>query len=455
MSADEEGLKVKIAKLSFTNTTEVKAGHGNIPFPVQILVNNEKPQFPEECIGLKHAETPDIIANYMSATGVWNTVQNEPELLNKRLSISAHLIQNPKYFFEKPSEAILTPAFETASANKSESDLIKEKRWRFRSSGEKHGILNDLKLYLEEIPGARGITGTIVSITDELFTNALFNAPFGDLNSTLDRTTLVVLDPDMSGQIIVGHTKDRLFVGCLDVFGSLDCNHLLERIYKGFNAGFSNSMNMNKGGAGIGILRMIDLASDIYVIVEKEKKTLVGCSFLLNQSSKKTRMSSKNFHFQNYQIIESPTGSIRVERRGSRALFRMSGDIKKDFLFDQLDLDGVKEVSLDLRLLKQSDPQILRIPLEIFKNTPTIEKVYFEYVPHEILVDASAMIAQSNALGEIGSVFLPFHCSNCKIASSIFFVKSKGPEVESERPTCSKCGGNLEPDGKIKEYIQK
>ncbi len=440
----------KIAGLQFNLINDTANGKNPLPFPVQTLLTDESPTLPEDCISIRKGDSPDKLVHYMTKTGVWNTIQDESEFFKDRLFLSAHLIQNPNLFFVKPTKEILAPTEDLIPGEK----LISERRWKFRSSVQKHEVINDIKSYLMKIPGAKGVAETALIIAEELYTNALFNAPFGDLNSTLDRSTLVVLDPEMAVEIIVGSTENRLFVGCIDSFGTLSCENLLERIYNGFNAGFNKSVNMEMGGAGIGVLRMVDLASDIYAIVERDKRTLIGCGFVLKRSSKKIRQTAKTFHFQSFQNIVSPSGVIRVERRGPVVLLRISGDIKADFPFAEIDLTDTKEIILDLRLLSQVDPQILRIPLEIFKNTPSIEKFNFEYVPHSILTSAIEMVQQSEEMGNLRSIALPFFCTECKTSSIFFFSKCEVQMSGAQEPRCSKCRKVMEPDEDARKLIQ-
>src|ERR1019366_5831967 len=130
-------MKIKIANLDFA-LEEVTNQH-SLPFPIRLLTDNEKPTLPEECISLGKLESADQVAVYMAETGVWNTIQGDPELLDDRLNLSANLIQNPKQFFEEPSMAILGSAGKSKTSSK-----ISERRWRFRSLGEKHGIMEEI-----------------------------------------------------------------------------------------------------------------------------------------------------------------------------------------------------------------------------------------------------------------------------------------------------------------------
>ena len=291
-----------------------------------------------------------------------------------------------------------------------------------------------------------------MSISDELFTNALFNAPFGDLDSTLDRTTLVVLNPEMAAEIIVGNTQDRILIGCIDVFGTLNCENLLERIYKGFSGGIGQALNMETGGAGIGILRMVDLSSDIYVVVEKDKRTLVACSFMLKRSSRKTRETGKNFYFQSFQIIEGSSAKIRVERRGTKVFLRLSGNPGDDFPYAELDINDSDEVVLDLRALDGGGPRKIHGFLELLKNSPSIRKIELEYVPGHWLTE-NLNLWPEGALSRVKSLVAKFHCTSCKVAKDFIFNRDEKLK-NSPAPACPACKGILKPDEKIQKFME-
>jgi len=282
-----------------------------VPFPIQIVTSADPIRMPEDSIRILKGEATDVATANMSQTGVWNSIQDDPEVLSHGLPLSARLIQGPQVFFENPTREILIPQLNDPSSQTN----LSERRWKFRSTAEKNLVMKMVAQFINDIPGAHGVTETILAIADELFTNALFNAPFDDLDSTLDRSTLVVLDAEMSAELIIGHTKDKIFLGCTDAYGTLNCERLIKRIFNGFKDGISSALNMERGGAGIGMLRMVDLSAHIFVLVERNKKTLIGCGFPLNRSPKKIRTAPKNFYFQSYHDVTFKGGKMRVERR--------------------------------------------------------------------------------------------------------------------------------------------
>ncbi|CAM6005643.1 unnamed protein product [Sphagnum balticum] len=137
----------------------------------------------------------------MNETGIWNIVQFSKSDIEQKLRVAGRIIQDPKAFLESP--------------------------------------------------GAKSLEDSILFVADELFTNALYNAPFADKDYSLDRSTMVFLDPALSPEIVISHNSKHLFLGCLDHFGSFDCEEFLKRSSKTTKLSAEDFVKLDVGGAGL------------------------------------------------------------------------------------------------------------------------------------------------------------------------------------------------------------
>jgi len=127
---------------------------------------------------------------------------------------------------------------------------------------------------------------------DEIITNAIFNAPF---SAPVDRQVKDLLLPN--GDFVelgVANSADEVFVMCVDPYGTLKVDEYLRKILNCYKNGVGESINYGAGGAGIGSYIVFDSSSSMIVGVKSKQKTIVGCKFPKNLSSKKRKTSSKN-----------------------------------------------------------------------------------------------------------------------------------------------------------------
>ncbi len=407
----------------------------SISLPLYKVKSDSQPirHLAEECVKVLEGETIPQCLDYMEKTRVWNMVQSDSRQFEDRLLLVARLIHHPESFLKWPSQEVF-------------NSIVVEKKWEFRTSTEKMRVLNSLRNYLGSIAGAKAIVESVVLAADELFTNAIYNAPFVDANYTLDRATVVVLDSEKSAQLLIAHDHERIFLACLDEFGTLNCEALIKTVQNCLKIGVSKSINLDVGGAGIGIFRVVDLSSEFFAVVEKENRTLVGCSFLLGKSSKQIRLSPKSFYFQIFQNIEFNSSKVRLERRGNNLLLRFIGNFTEPWTLDQLDLDGVDEISLDLRQMESSNLNFLAQNLKFFQKLKNLKCVYLEYLKTANLDEALQIIEEVPFSIEIRSLYVPISCPKGHLTKKVPFFRSL-EKIEFDRnfkvPQCPKCNDTM------------
>ena len=253
----------------------------------------------EAIIGIASDADPTQLLDLALNSGLKHVCQFSNLHLERELNTSASMLVSPEGFITHPLSTILSP---TLATDKNEQGL-RQFEMKFSKAAEKQELLAKLDEFLRQHIRADSLIDELKSVVDELFTNAVYNAPFtdhstGDLNE-MDRTDNTVAMPAGNEGVIFAGTLDKqIVVGCTDPFGSLKIEGLLRRILKCYEDGVANSMRMDgKGGAGIGSYMVYNTAASYYVGVEPGISTTVCCSLPTNMSSRKRGQIAKNMHF--------------------------------------------------------------------------------------------------------------------------------------------------------------
>lgn len=175
--------------------------------------------------------------------------------------------------------------------------------YHISSAVEKSSLLNHLKNYISDISKSSTLLDDILNTADELFTNAIYNAPyvtFDNSKSGIDRNfKKAVIEKDKQPYFFAGHDHERVVIGCADHYGSLNIENLLMRIKRCYEDNLSNVINYGTGGAGIGAYLIFESSCSLYLSVKKGERTTICCSFPYMMSSNKRSRIPKNLHIFN------------------------------------------------------------------------------------------------------------------------------------------------------------
>lgn len=210
---------------------------------------------------------------------------------------SALMLKTPQLFLDYPIGAILSPDNVTAETNRELTKL----HICFRRTTEKLPSLEHFRELLTQSGRTESLIADAVLVADELFTNAIFNAPFVDLqtghNPGIDRTDeTVAIGKGYTGELLAGFDDDRLVIACRDPYGSLNVNQLLVRIRDCCMKGISANMRIGSGGAGIGSFMVFNASSSFYVGVQGGKCTVVAAAIHWKWNTRKRSEAAKNLH---------------------------------------------------------------------------------------------------------------------------------------------------------------
>lgn len=213
------------------------------------------------------------------------------------LNVAALMQSNLDVFTANPIASILYPDFVSMKVDKENTIYESE----FSKARQKAGILNGIESILRKKSVSSSIIADVVIIADELCTNAVYNAPFVDLENTLPGASRDNQDVQMHdgrcAKVFLGTDGHRLVIGCFDLYGSLNLEKLFKRIKKCYDRGVAESMNMSGGGAGIGSFMVYNAAASYFAVVEEKRKTMICCALPVKMSNRARLELPKNMHF--------------------------------------------------------------------------------------------------------------------------------------------------------------
>ncbi len=242
-------------------------------------------------------QSPLQVLEFALSPGVNHVCQSENPFSGTD-TLTAELMQkDPRAFLNSPVTSILTPL----DVNKVSEDASLTWKRNFSKAKEKKLALQDLKTEMLKHKVNNSTATDILLIADELFTNAVFNAPFAA--DTMRSPKVSRSDNSISmksgdhGTLFMACNEERIILGCRDPYGQLRIENLLERIRDCYKDGVAKKMNFGDGGAGIGSFMIFDSVSNYYAVVEKEKATLLTVCIPLKMSSRKRSEVYKNIHW--------------------------------------------------------------------------------------------------------------------------------------------------------------
>lgn len=233
-------------------------------------------------IAITNGFDPQQVIQMAFEKGALHVVQKNCRTYEQELLVSEVMLFRPQFFLQDPVSVIL------------DKKPIHEFRVECSAQDHKKIPLEKLELFISSLHGSRSIMSEVVSSTEEIYTNASKNT--GNFYKHLKSVTPPQVAREGSISLVAGATQDTLVVGCIDSFGLLDVQSLLARILTCYDRGIADSIRMGAGGAGIGTFLVYSFAMNIYIAVEKNKKTAVFCSYPLGMRTKDFEQLPKNLH---------------------------------------------------------------------------------------------------------------------------------------------------------------
>lgn len=240
--------------------------------------------------------SPAEVLNLSLTTSLRHVCQSSNSHFESEIKSAQQMLIDPQSFFDCPLSVSLNPEQIGASDEKGKTLF----RVDFSSMQQKAAMLESLQQFLSQQTRSSALQAELAIVADELFTNAVFNAPFvSETGLPIDRLqgeTEVKMTDGKFGTISIGVHNDQMAMVCHDPYGSLNLNYLLHRIHDCYRHGVENMMNMGTGGAGIGSYVIFSSSTSYYAGVDKGRRTVIACLVPLNMGNRKRQEQPKNIH---------------------------------------------------------------------------------------------------------------------------------------------------------------
>jgi hypothetical protein len=254
-------------------------------------------------LSLKNIESLVKVSNELTALEVIelalnpdfrHVVQTSSLFFKDEVNAAAEMIRSPNSFLKSPLRCLLP------SACSSEEEL-RGFEFEFNTNGQKLEMIEKFEKYCRTISDSEAFLQNSNLIADELFTNAIYNAPFNDAENTCPGrkrgSEEIAMPSKKSGRIFSGRHQNRFIIGCEDPFGTLNIKRNFERIKACLVNGATDMIQFGEGGAGLGSYLIYTSSVSLYVGVKKGEKTVV-CSLLpLGVGDLKRNEMPKSIHY--------------------------------------------------------------------------------------------------------------------------------------------------------------
>lgn len=250
-------------------------------------------------IGILHDSSMGYLIELVADNGLQHVVQMTNSQLEDELNTSALMISDSCLFFKKPVSSVLDPI--NAETKEDRDFIIWEKEFTYKET--KTRDLDELEEFLRNIVKQNSTVQSLRLIADELYTNAIYNAPLSKIGRQILKIVPIrKYNKPKTARIFIAKDDKRLIIGCEDQFGSLKISKLMNHVKSIYKNGVAESIRFTSStGAGIGTYMVMQACSSYIAAVFENKKTLVMGIVPLGISSKKREGLPKNIHLIQYK----------------------------------------------------------------------------------------------------------------------------------------------------------
>lgn len=166
------------------------------------------------------------------------------------------------------------------------------------SSEKRDDLIDELEEYMDRLGIRRTIKGRVISVTEELLMNAIYDAPADKDGKAkynhLNRTVPVELPQDEHGQLKFACDGNLFAVSVEDPFGRLDKKIIFDYLKDCY--GGHETVHQDKGGAGHGLYQIMETCDLLVINVKPSVKTEVICIFNIDPQYAHKKVAT-SFHY--------------------------------------------------------------------------------------------------------------------------------------------------------------
>lgn len=244
--------------------------------------------------------TPAVVIDLHLSKKINHIIQQSNLTPDQELKAASRIVAEPESFLSFPLATLMS---ESSVDAQKESELQKL-YFEISEPTEKQNVLDKVEAYLKEQLKSISLINDILSVADELYTNAIYNAPYVDFTNSTHGAQRgfqnIKIDQAKKPTLVISDDNESIVVACVDHYGKLNTEKLFATLKQCYHSGVTDMINYSTGGAGIGYYMIMEKTSRIYFGVKKNQKTLVCCSFAKKKNSAARSMLPKNLHVCNF-----------------------------------------------------------------------------------------------------------------------------------------------------------
>ncbi len=225
----------------------------------------------------------------LTQKGAAHVIPDDTPYSEVELASSLLMLETPQSFFDNSLHGILLPGAPIATA-------LDKFSVSFNDSRQKREVISGVLKFASGYRLPQSSIENIQLAVDELFTNALYNAPFVRSGCRVDRSRDVSLEHGFGATMTIGVSGDRMALVCEDPYGSLQIPLLLKRMCSCYEVGAGEMINWGRGGAGIGSYLIMENCISLYYAVKESRKTVVAGVFAFGKGPLRRSKAPKCLH---------------------------------------------------------------------------------------------------------------------------------------------------------------
>ncbi len=393
----------------------------------------------DRCIGLIEKANKGTVVNLLFDSCVPHILQLGSENFLDELYIAGSMISSPDVFFENGIVSLLTKKV----FDKYKIDNYEEVE--FNSRDDKKNVMAFFMSNIAKLPRKNTIEQDVAFVVDELFTNAIFNAPaqkdYGE--KTLTRLNLndIIYSFGNVGRFRFGANEKYVFIECTDPYGSLIPKKIFQHIRNTYLFGVRDTISMSeKTGAGIGVRYVYDLSVSYNVLVNKDKATSICCIIPYGMSTKKKEKISRSIHVL-YSEGKMSDFSYTEEMQGDTHLIKLAGHINEDSILKDIKLSKSQDIVMDFQNIVGVNSCGIREWIKWLSELPPGANLTWKHCTKEIIDQVNMVEGFLPKKAKIVSFYIPYFCDECEnrtnISQSASSKNDLSYEEEIECPHCS------------------
>jgi hypothetical protein len=262
-------------------------------FPEDVHVIKLKDLYKKNTVVI-YREKDKSVVNFLLA-GFEHIICSEREDFPQELLATALMVAKPRHFMNDPINFFFNDFNpNTGALRRTDNNLT----IAIESTSQKDEAFGLLKQFWQGRSPMEALEDTCLQIADELFTNCFYNAPVVDNQrpfKEVARETHITLPKHLKPKLFTCFTKQKVYVGCEDPFGSIIREPIMYRLESLYTEAMT-APREHTGGSGLGFKFLIDNSANFYVFCDKGKRTLFVCGLVL-KGLKANQSLTKNLHF--------------------------------------------------------------------------------------------------------------------------------------------------------------